>query len=113
MSQNNFIKTAIENGFIPHPKDFTPNSNWFGVSKQNPCAMLTRGDQKIHISLNGFSMPFPYYNERIDEIKSLMREIGCKYLCFKEGETKLYETYFGELPSQDFLDGFIQQKTRR
>ena len=106
----NFIHKALIMGFEPYPKYFNPNDNWFGVSAisdkgHTPDAKLTRGNKKIILSLQGTYMPFP--KEITPQWESLAKQIALKYLGFYEGDQIKYETWFGNLPSNEFIERFI------
>lgn len=98
LTESNFIQKAISNGFIPDEKDFTPNSNWFGVSKQHPDVILNKDNRTIVLSLNGCLTPYS------------INENGKKYICFKENNKIIYESFFGELPSVEFIESFILEE---
>lgn len=105
MEVTNFIGKAISMGFKPTNKDFNSQSNWFGVSKQHPDALLCRQEDSkiIRLSLNGIGMPFP----STDKAMELANEGGCKYLCFTENDEELYSNFFGEIPDEEFITNFL------
>lgn len=104
LKQSNFVQKAISNGFTPLPKDFRADSNWFGVSKQHPDAIISRGEKKIILSLQGMLTP-----ESSDEkVQNLISELGVKYICFKSNDVILYESFFGEMPDNEFINRFIK-----
>ena len=110
MKEVNFTYRAIMKGFKPFPEYFNPYHNWFGVSTcsykgHTPDAILIRGEKKIHLSLQGMSMPFP--KRKIKGWNEVASQIGLKYLVFINGEKIEYETYFGLLPSNGFIEQFI------
>jgi len=109
--ESNFMKMAIDNGFTPYPKDFRPYDNWFGVSKMHPDAMLTKGEKKITLSLQGLATPFPYNHANRGEILAALSARSVKYICFQDGEKVVYENYFGELPTTELIEQFINEKT--
>ena len=108
----NFSHKALIKGFVPFPEYFKPYDNWFGVSAcayqgYTPDAILTRGDKKIILSLQGMAMPMP--KEKIEGWDEVAKECNLKYLAFINGEKTEYETYFGQLPSAEFIEQFIAQ----
>lgn len=112
----NFAELAIQNGFIPdrnvyHSKldlsyiPYYPNDNWFGVCTYYPDVILKKDNKKIHLSLQGFSMPQP--NPVTDEWLNVAKSMGCKYLALVQDGKILYETYYGNLPDEQFIKDFI------
>lgn len=103
MSSSTFTQKAIENGFIPSSKYFRGNDNWFGVSKQHPDAVLYRekDDKKIILSLNGMFTPYSL------EAQHVILECGCKYIAFIKNDVIIYQNWFGEIPSEKFINDFI------
>ena len=88
---------------------------------QLPSAIVDRGiedgkdywyvnDKLVHVSNTGSRTG--YVDALIaanDPMMLLVKNRAVKYIRFNEGDTVLYETWTGELPSQEFIDGFINK----
>lgn len=90
-------------GFNWHrPVDFY--SNWFGCSVYEPDLIFTRDQKKIVMSLQGMAMPKPTR----DEDWALIKAGAAKYIGFSENGKVMYESWSGNLPSNEFIENFIQ-----
>ena len=106
----NFTRRALMNGFVASPAHFNPCHNWFGVSAcaypgYTPDAILTRGNKKIQLSLQGFGMPMP--KKPPPEFWVLADKLNLKYLGFFIDGKAIYQTWYGELPDMEFIENFI------
>lgn len=79
------------------------NNNWFGVSVYEPDFLFIRNDKQIIMSLQGASMPIPTTENEL----SLFYARACKYIGFFQGEKTVYESWSGDLPTQEFIENFI------
>lgn len=102
----NWIHKAYMRGFelIMGSTDFY--NNWFGLSLYWPDAKFKRGNKLIHMSLNGTTF---YYPEDPDIIEAI-RKVEPKYLGFFINDEPVYENWFGNLPSQEFIEDFIREE---
>lgn len=107
----NFVHKLIYRGFIPRTVNgrFTPYDNWFGVSAYSPDLTLKRGKKFVKMSLQGVSIPFDIPEDRAIELAPIFKERACRYMCFVDGDNMLYETFTGELPSNEFITEFSKQ----
>jgi hypothetical protein len=101
----NFVAKALTKGFWSHPEDIDPNDNWFGTSRIKPDALLTKGHKQIKLSLQGISMPSP--DLQSSDIMALLNNCACKYLAFIDNGKILYQDWTGNLPSNEFIEKFI------
>ena len=108
-SELNFIGKAINNGFTPtiNKNKFRSNDNWFGVSCYSPDEILINGSKKIQLSLQGIGMPMPLPTNMSEKFLSVLTSCSCKYIAFIEDNNVIYESYFGQLPENDFIEKFI------
>ena len=104
MGELNFVQAAIQNGFVADQPNFNPLNNYFGVSVYHPDVILSRGNRKIIISLQGMA-PLP--KEKPQGYDQALMSGSIKYIGFYQDEVAVYESYFGKLPDGDFLQGFI------
>ncbi len=109
----NFTHKALYKGFTADVPAFNPYENWFGVSVSivqgmYPDAILSRNNKQIILSKYGICTRTPLETEeKYSEFKKLSKSGSIKYLCFKNNDQIEYETFSGELPSNEFIEQFI------
>lgn len=101
----NFTHKALIRGFEGNEKNINPYNNWFGVSTYVPDMILRKGEKKIILSLQGMHMPMP--KNKIEGWDEVAKQCGLKYLAFFNGDKTEYETYFGQLPNDEFIEQFL------
>lgn len=79
------------------------NNNWFGNSVYEPDFLYVRNDKQILLSLQGMSMPIPNSENGL----ALLQANACKYIGFFSGGKTDYQSWSGELPTQEFIEKFI------
>lgn len=106
----NWVHRAIYKGFKNRAwgrEDIDPYDGWFGCNvladkTKSPDVELFRGCKVITISLQGL------YTKNTNEYRELWDKRAIRYLCFKDGEKELHETWTGQLPTMEFIEAFIQ-----
>jgi hypothetical protein len=66
---------------------------------------LTRNVKKIQFSLQGIDMPWP--DKPSKEFLQVVNGGGAKYFGLFEDNTPIYQNWFGQFPSNEFLENFI------
>lgn len=106
-NEANWAHKALYKGFKESTgKDFNPYHNWFGCSLYSPDRELIRDKKTITLSLQGMSMRNPPI--MTDGIKKIMDERACKYICFINEGSVVYEDWTGKLPEMGWIENFIQ-----
>lgn len=104
----NFTHKALCKGFTTINDDFDPYNNWFGVSLYSPDVNLVRENKRIVLSLQGFLMRIPKPEENIQGWHEVSKQRSLKYLAFMDDNDIKYETFFGNLPDEEFIEQFIK-----
>lgn len=108
-----FLKAGFESylaGFIQTPPhtlcsigNLNPRANWHGVSVYEPDWILKKGDLEIVMSLQGMISPRGYDKKIMDGFKNGT----IKYIGLFNGETIIYQDWFGNLPSKEIVKVFL------
>jgi hypothetical protein len=103
----NWVHKCLYKGFkeVGYAKELKPYRNWFGCSLYSPDRILKRGDKTITLSLQGIYTRFDH--DALDRYKEIFKECAVKYLCFRNKDEIVYETWTGKLPDIDFVEDFI------
>lgn len=109
-NKESFTVKALNNGFKPFPEYFNGKDNYFGVSTlcskgYTPDAIITKGNKQIAISLQGAFMPMPKLIT--PEIQILLNNRSTKYIGFFIDKKAIYQTWSGEMPTEEFINNFI------
>ena len=101
-----FFKSGFpnENLCCSSKKPIYPKNNWFGVSVYNPDLVIKKGTKILIMSLQRFLTPL----EGFIKHKELSKNMGLRYVCMREAENVVYETYTGEIPSDEILNNFLK-----
>lgn len=119
----NIIEKIINAGFkeqgqksllnlMPHKEKWIPdwwnnypfNQHWLGLSIDHPDAWFRKEglDKEAIISLNGILMPDN------NDYRVLMNNRACRYICLKDGDKIVYETYTGVQPEGVIVESFLK-----
>lgn len=102
----NWIHRALYKGFkIVGNDEINPYHNWFGCSLYSPDRVLQKDKKFIKLSLQGIVTRVNY--QVSEKYKELFENRAIRYLVFIDNEKIVYETWTGELPSNDFIEDFI------
>lgn len=85
-------------------REWSPDNNWFGVSKYHPDIELIKGDRKVVISLGGFAMRYP--NSMSAEMSTMIDNGHARYIRFEKNGRTFYETWEGIVPREHFVKIF-------
>ena len=92
------------NGFAWATKNHNPNNNWFGVSVYEPDLLLVKDEKTIHLSLQGVSSKW------VEKYEHLFQTGSIKYICFRKNDSIEYEDWTGVLPTNEFIQNFLNNK---
>jgi hypothetical protein len=111
------IQDLINVGFkivMPNPKDVYNKNKHLNEIKSTlqPDYLFSRGNKTIIISYQGVLTEYPtdnsrYTSEQVDKIMLLANSEQTHFIQLKEGESIVYESYFGVFPTDSVLNEFI------
>jgi len=111
------IQDLLNAGF----KMATPHNNFmYGKSTHlneirstlQPDFLFTNGNKRIVISTQGVLTELPigssrYTDEQVDAIIKVAESMKIHFIQLKDGDSIVYENYFGVFPTDDILNEFI------
>lgn len=106
----NISESLLEAGFKCNVKDFNPKDNWNGLSLYQSDVIFKRGEKIVGMSLQGILVIFRL-SELGDqnEYKELLNSCSVKWIGFKNGDNYVYETFSGEMPTEDIFNSFLNE----
>jgi len=86
--------------------DWNPNDNYHGASLYSPDVILLKENKTVIISLQGVSTP-QQDKEEYKKIEDLWKNRKIRYICFKESDNILFETFSGEIVPEEIINKFL------
>jgi uncharacterized HAD superfamily protein len=103
--EQSFTGQFLVNGFVPTmQKKINPTNNWFGISTYHPDEIFVNGKKKVIMSLQGILCDI---NPCDTHMMGVAKNMGLKYIKMQNGNDIVYENYYGQLPSKEIVQSFL------
>jgi len=115
MQELKLDKLILDAGFAPESGFEINNSNWwFGVCLNHPDLILKRKKKTVILSLSGqlsiiaINRLYRESPEQYNRLLPITYSVNCKYICFRDNDKIIFETFTGENPSGEILNQFLK-----